>query len=70
MEIFKVGNLVTFAYAGKIRFCRIEKVRTHYSPFFGVMVDNITGWDCTADAPTGGYRTFKRCNMVCPELVS
>jgi hypothetical protein len=34
-----------------------------------VVVDSVTGWDCTADHPTGGYRTFKVCNMVGTELV-
>jgi hypothetical protein len=67
--MYKTGNTIRFGYAGKIRFCRIEKVRTHNSPIFGVVVDSVTGWDCIANAPTGGYRTFKICDMVGAEIV-
>lgn len=57
---FTVGNTLSFDYEGKTRFCRIESVKKNWSMFLGDIIQNITGWDITANNLIGGYRTFKR----------
>ena len=61
-KLFEVGNVVEFVYANKngMRIVRIDKVETGvaFGGIIGPVTRSITGWDFTADAPVGGYRTF------------
>jgi len=50
----KIGSFVKFGYDGEVRQVRVETVNLtpkKGAPCFG-------GWDFTADAPVGGYRSF------------
>jgi hypothetical protein len=70
MSIYQIGNTVGFEYNGKARCVKIEKVqKTSGNAFFGPMTKTITGWDFTADAPVGGYRSFSVEKIIDPKLV-
>jgi hypothetical protein len=61
MAAIAVGNTIRFIYNGKQRQVRVEKV---------VGFHLVTGWDYTADYPTGGYRSFKVGKMARIEQVN
>jgi len=54
-----VGKLVVFGYDGETRRVKVEKV--NLTPKTGAPC--FVGWDYTADAPVGGYRSF-HCDKV------
>ena len=51
------GTILTFEYAGKVRFAKVENAKAKNGRL------TITCWDYTADYPTGNYRAFTLSKM-------
>lgn len=72
MKVYVVNNVIEFTYDGKVRRMRIESIKTgyRYGGLIGPVAYSVTGWDFTANPPTGGYRTFKVDKIVDPVIIA
>lgn len=63
--MLQVGQTIQFEYNGKNRFVKVEKVTKNWSPLLQDWIPQVvTGWDYTANAPVGGYRSFSYHKML------